>query len=159
MTPEGFRYRTSFIDLLSDEVCHYNFEQDAIQAYKNSICKDIEKLLNTRLSWPDYPADLKEVDKSIANYGLNDFSFANLTSSDERSMLVKSIENLIRKYEPRFKQVKVSMLNNINLTDRTLRININALLLVEEFDEAVVFRTQLNPTCNLFEIKEMKHEG
>ena len=56
----------------------------------------------------------------------------------------------IRRFEPRFQQVDVKMLENFDPLDRTLRFRIDALLRAEPAPEPVVFDSSMQPaTCNV----------
>lgn len=119
----------------------------------NSVRRDLENLLNTRWRCTVWPPDLSELDSSLVNYGLPDFSGVNMGLSSERETLRNVIERVIAIFEPRLKKVQVRMLQNDDSLDRILRFRIDALLMAEPTPQKIVFDSQLEPTTASFEIK------
>ena len=68
----------------------------------------------------------------------------------DRERLRRIVEQVIRTFEPRFKKVKVTLLENADAADRALRFRIDALLYAEPAPEPVVFDSQFEPTTNDF---------
>ena len=124
-----------------------------LREMKASVCRDLENLLNTRWRCVSWPPDLDELDVSLVNYGIPDFTGANMSQASERDDLRRIIEQVIRKFEPRFKTVRVTLEDNSDKFDRTLRFRIDALLYAEPAPEPVVFDSQLEPTSASFEVK------
>lgn len=127
-----------------------------VQATRNlhqSVRRDLETLLNTRCRNAKTPAGLTELDQSLVNYGIPDFTGANLASADSREEFRRTIESIIRKYEPRFKSVRVTLLDNVEPLDRTLRFRIDALVHAEPAPEPVVFDSLLEPVTRSVEVK------
>ena len=122
-----------------------------------AVRRDLEALLNTRQRVAAYPASLRELDQSMVNYGIPDFTGANLASEDSRAQFVRVIEAVIRRYEPRFKSIRVSLLDNIEPLDRTLRFRIDAVVHAEPAPEAVVFDSSLEPVTGTAEVKDSGH--
>jgi type VI secretion system protein ImpF len=124
-----------------------------LRELKQSVRRDLESLLNTRrrcLSWP--PA-LSELETSLVNYGIPDFTGSSMSRKRQREDFRRTIERVIRTFEPRFKSVQVEMLDNSEPTDQTLRFRINALLHAEPAPEPVVFDTSLEPLNGTYEVK------
>lgn len=121
---------------------------------KQSVRRDLENLLNTRWRCVAWPPNLEEVDLSLVNYGIPDFTGINMAAPSERERLRQIIERIVRKFEPRFKSVKVKLLDNVDDSDRTLRFRIDALLYAEPAPEPVVFDSQLEPTTNDFAVSD-----
>jgi type VI secretion system protein ImpF len=71
----------------------------------------------------------------------------------ERQELCRLIEEVIRRYEPRFKSVKVLLRENREDFDRTLRFRIDAVLYAEPAPEPVVFDSMLEPSSASFHVK------
>jgi len=118
-----------------------------------SVRRDLETLLNTRCRNAETPAGFTELDQSLVNYGIPDFTGANLASADSREEFRRVIESIIRKYEPRFKSVRVTLLDNVEPLDRTLRFRIDALVHAEPAPEPVVFDSLLEPVTRSVEVK------
>jgi type VI secretion system protein ImpF len=117
---------------------------------KLSLQRDLENLLNTRRRATGWPADLTELELSLASYGIPDIAGADLGSSENREQFARTVAETIRRFEPRFQQVNVSMLQNADPMERTLRFRIDALLRAEPAPEPVVFDSSMQPTtCNV----------
>jgi type VI secretion system protein ImpF len=123
-----------------------------LRELKQSVRRDLENLLNTRWRCVSWPPNLEELERSLVNYGIPDFTGANMAAPSERERLRRVIEQIVRRFEPRFKTVKVAVLGNADDQDRTLRFRIDALLYAEPAPEPVVFDSQLEPTTNDFTV-------
>lgn len=110
-----------------------------LRALKQAVRRDLQNLLNTRVRCLDLPPGLEEIKKSLVTYGIPDFTGAPLGSAPEREALGRGLQAILRRYEPRFKNVQVRLLDSTEPLDRTLRFQIDALLHVEPAPEPVVF--------------------
>ena len=124
-----------------------------LRELKESVRRDVENLLNTRVRCLTWPPHLGELKKSLVSYGIPDFTGANLGASKDREEFCRNLEVIIRQYEPRFKSVKVLPLANAEALDRTLRFRIDALLHAEPSPEPVVFDSTLEPSTGTFEVQ------
>lgn len=124
-----------------------------LRELKLSVRRDLEDLLNTRRRCGGWPADLKELERSLVGYGVPDFTGANMGSGEQREQFCRLLESVIRTCEPRFKAVQVRLLDNAESLDRTLRFRIDALLHAEPAPEPVVFDSALEPGTGSFEVK------
>ncbi len=122
-----------------------------------AVRRDLEALLNTRQRVAGYPRSMRELDQSLVNYGIPDFTGANLSSPDSRAQFVRVIEAVIRRYEPRFKAIRVSLSDNVEPLDRTLRFRIDAVVYAEPAPETVVFDSALEPVTGNVQVKESSH--
>lgn len=130
----------------------------AVRDLHQSVRRDLETLLNTRCRCGEYPAGFSELDESLVNFGIPDFTGANLASAENREEFRRAIESIIRKYEPRFKSVRVTLLDNVEPLDRTLRFRIDALVHAEPAPEPVVFDSLLEPVTRSVEVKGASNE-
>ncbi len=110
-----------------------------------SVCRDLGRLLNTRRVHRPFPTELDDLVPSCLDYGIPDFVGADLSSSDARDQLRRRMEQAIRRYEPRFERVTVSLLDNSAPGDRTLRLRIDALLRADTVLEPIVFDSVVEP--------------
>ncbi len=148
---------SSILDRLIDEEPEKTQESPRSRAQilremKAAVQRDLENLLNTRWRSLSPPDDLTQLKTSLVNYGIPDFNAAFLGTNDDRERLRQTIEQVIRKFETRFKTVKVSLLTNADSADRRLRLRIDAMLFAEPAPEPVVFDTQLEPITGDFSI-------
>ena len=124
-----------------------------LRELKQSVRRDLENLLNTRHCWETWPDELEELETSLVNYGIPDFTGVNMSLPSERERLRKVVEKVILHFEPRFKSVQVKLVENADDFDRTLRFRIDGLLYAEPAPEPVVFDSQMEPRSSSFEVK------
>jgi type VI secretion system protein ImpF len=148
---------TSVLDRLLDDEPERRQElpkarNQVLRELKESVRRDLQNLLNTRWRCSSWPPDLDELEQSLVNYGLPDFTGANLaaTRPDDFRQIV---EAAIRRAESRFKTVKVELLRHDDQIDRTLRFRINVLLYAQPAPEPLVFDSQLEPVNCTFKVK------
>ena len=121
---------------------------------KAAVRRDLEYLLNSR-SFPEkIPEGLEELNKSIAVYGLPDFTKSNIKNSSEQDKLTEQLERAIRNFEPRLMDLQIT-LDPINNVERSLRFRIIAQLKVDPIPEPIAFDTILQMGSGEFDIKEV----
>lgn len=117
-----------------------------LQELKLSVRRDLENLLNTRWRAIGPPSDLGELEQSLINYGIPDFTRGNLGTDSYRDAFLRIVESAIRKFEPRFKSVVVRRVEDDKQSlERTMHFRIEAMLLAEPAPELVVFDTRIEP--------------
>ena len=114
----------------------------SLRQLKQSVRRDLEWLLNTRQIVDGLPPDLKEVNNSLAAYGLPDFSHINIENLDDQKQMQRVIERVIQIFEPRLEDVVVTV-EPARHAERVMRFRIDARLKVEPAPEPVVFDTML----------------
>ena len=119
---------------------------EALAMLRRSVRRDIEALLNARRRWRSWPLDLAELNVSPLNYGIPDCTGGRFHGTNEREMLRREIEDTIRRFEPRFRSVRVTLASNDEKKEATLRLRIDALLHAEPAPEPISFDTVLDPT-------------
>ena len=125
----------------------------SLRELKQSVRRDLEWLLNTRHTADKVPDGLEEVNKSIAVYGLPDFTGLSSKSADDRKSLINNIETALLIFEPRFMNLKV-ILEDLDSLERGVRFRIQAILRIEPTPEPVVFDTVLQMGSGEFKVKE-----
>lgn len=138
--------------LLDDTPEHMAPRPHTVADLRAAIRRDLENLLNTRrrvLGWPD---DLTELTDSILGYGCHDLLVENVATESRRREVVAQIEAAIRRWEPRFAQLAVSMVENSDPADRTLRFRIEALIHADPAPEPMVFDSVVDPTSNMVSV-------
>src|SRR5690349_20938533 len=73
----------------------------SLRQMKESVKRDLEQLLNTRRSENCMPPDSKELENSLAAYGLPDFTSVSIKSPSEQERLLAALESAIAIFEPR----------------------------------------------------------
>lgn len=124
-----------------------------LRELKESVRRDLEDLLNTRWRCSSWPPNLDELDVSLVNYGLPDFTGANLGAPDNQEEFRRIIQRVIENYEPRFKKIDVQLIDSADPMDRVLRFRVEAMLRVEPAPEPIVFDTSLEPLTANFEVR------
>jgi len=124
-----------------------------LRELRETVRRDLEMLLNTRIRNLVWPGPLKELNQSLLNFGIPDFAGLPLATSEGRTAFAQKLQGIIRQYEPRFKTVKVQLVSNAEPLDRTLRFRIDALLNVEPAPEPVVFDSIMHANRETIEVK------
>jgi type VI secretion system protein ImpF len=124
-----------------------------LRELKQAVRRDLENLLNHRRRVQGWPAGLGELDKSLVGFGLPDFTGTPMTTPESREQLRRTLENVIRTFEPRFKTVRVHVLDTAEPRARTLRFRIDALLHADPAPEPVVFDSALEPATGTVRVK------
>ncbi len=151
----------SILDRLTDNTIyshdpslHSSFQR--IKELRQSVRRDLENLFNTRFRITDLPDNLEQLDDSLLNYGLPDLATINLLDSTSRNNFCRFLESTIRKFEPRFKNVEVTHVGNVDENDRTLRFRIEAVLHAEPLPETIIFNSILEPVTRSVKIEDMQ---
>lgn len=123
-----------------------------LEELKASVRRDLEALLNTRWRCVSPPAGMTELGQSLVNYGLEDFTSADMASDEQREALRRAIEGAIRRNEPRLHGVVVTILDTEDSLERTLRFRVEAVLRADPAPEPVDFDTVMEPVSRSFAI-------
>lgn len=116
----------------------------ATEVVRNSICADLEELLNTRRKWRSWDPNLDQLEQSLAGFGLPDFASGAFNEPRRRDELCNLIEACIRRFEPRIVNLKVTLLDANDKSSGTLRLRIDALLHAEPAPQPIAFDTLVN---------------
>lgn len=127
--------------------------QTSLRLLKNAVRRDLEWLMNTRREPEGSLDDLPEVSRSLAAFGLPDFTSANVFTSEGREGLRQRVEMSIRVFEPRLEGVRVA-LEKVEENDRSVHFRIEAQLRVEPAPEPVVFDTMLQVGSGEVRVRE-----
>jgi type VI secretion system protein ImpF len=124
----------------------------SVRDLKTSLRRDLEWLLNSRKTIEESPPSLKEVGRSVYNYGLPDVSSLYLRSAKDQAFLLDSIKIAISIFEPRLLSVKVRMEPGTD-DKRVIRFAIEGLLRMDPAPEQVFFDTMLEPMSGQYQVK------
>ncbi len=125
----------------------------SLRDLKISVRRDLEWLLNTRQFIEEIDENLEETNKSVAVYGLPDFTSVSAKNAAEQKRIVKQIETAIKLFEPRFLNLKVT-LEPSDTIERTLRFRIDARLDLEPAPEPISFDTVFQVGSSEFSVTE-----
>ena len=114
-----------------------------VRALKQSLCRDLTDLLNTRRAAEDFDPSLEHATNSLLTFGVVDFTSLNLTSAVDRERVRCSVERAIRQFEPRLTGVTVA-LEEVNASNPVLRLYIEAAMKAGSSREPVSFTATLS---------------
>lgn len=126
---------------------------ERLRRLKESVRRDLEWLLNTRRLVCEIPAELKETLRSLATYGVSDFSAMNPRNLADRELMRHRVHEAVRTFEPRLRDVVVAAEDSDEL-DHKLHFRIHAYLDVDPAPEQVSFSTILQLSSAEFEVLE-----
>ena len=125
---------------------------------KDSIARDLEALLNTRIAFDaSLTKSLPAARGSILHYGVIDFAALCLSSSVDRAAICASIEQAVRAHEPRLREIHVTLEQQAGSVNR-LHIAIRARLVVDSVHESVSFDAVLQPSSLHYDIGKATRE-
>jgi len=146
----------SLLDRLIDQEPDRNLEPpmtraQSLRELRAALRRDLEWLLNTRRAIEEPPESLREVERSVYNYGVHDTSSLYLRSPKDQEFLAKSIKTAINFFEPRLQAVNVSIEPT---TDEVhgIHFSIEGLLRMDPAPEPVFFDTLLEPTSGEYKV-------
>jgi type VI secretion system protein ImpF len=151
------RVVTSVLDRLLDYEPEISREAVAsrsksLRELKQSVRRDLEWLLNTRQVAGGLPPELKELNDSVAAFGLPDFTALNIDSADDQKSIKREIEDAVRRFEQRLEGVVVSI-EPVRATERTLRFRIDARLKIDPAPEPITFDTVLQLGSGEYQVR------
>jgi type VI secretion system protein ImpF len=151
------RIMPSVLDRLIDEEPDRAFEtlpsrSKSIEDLKQSVKRDLEWLLNTRRDAAGVPSGVKELNYSLAMYGLPDFTSFSIKSPADQGRMQRILETAISSFEPRLENVVVTMVP-VRDVEQKLRFRIDARLKIEPAPEPVTFDTVLQTVSNQYTVR------
>jgi type VI secretion system protein ImpF len=125
-----------------------------VRELKKNLRRDMEWLLNTRRN-PDAvrPDSMEQLAQSLYNYGLPDFTALSIYSLRDRGQLMVELESTIALFEPRLRDVRVTLVETPDGPSRILHFQIEGLLDMDPAPEAVSFDTTLQLASGEYEIR------
>lgn len=121
------------------------------RAYRLSVMRDVEWLLNTRrtpiFAGPGFP----EVTNSVHQYGLPDMSGLSFTNVEGRKRLTTDVADTIRRFEPRLMNVVVKLSDEAASVSE-VRFSVSATLRMDPSPEQIVFDTVLEIASGVYDV-------
>ena len=147
--------RQSVLDRLIDDPDHPEPRSwdESVIAFKNSVLRDLDWLLNARRVYPPAPESLDLVTRSIYHFGLRDLSSRSAASVETRSQLLREVQEAISTFEPRLSKVRVTLLQPPQ-GERRVSFQIEAELRTDPSPEAVLFETTLDVASKAMDVQE-----
>jgi type VI secretion system protein ImpF len=123
----------------------------AVRELIQSVRRDLQDLLNTRVPHVNWPPELSQLRDSLVNYGLP--SFTHVENARDYSTLADLIKETIERFEPRLRNVVVEPLSADDTSSRVLSFRIQAQLVVEPLDDRIAFTSTLEPVSGNFQVE------
>jgi type VI secretion system protein ImpF len=124
-----------------------------LRVFRQGIRRDLEWLLNTRRLAQKVPEGMTELDRSLASYGLPDFTTASSDSQHDQWLMQQAIEETVRTFETRLQDVVVTV-EPARGSERAMRFRIDAMLVVDPAPEPVTFDTTLQLVSGEYQVQE-----
>lgn len=148
--------RPSLLDrLLDSSQKSGNDSYFSMHELRDSVQRDLQNLMNTRVRFVSPDPQLKDLQDSIVNYGLPDLTSQQLSSKQGKQDFAAWIERTIRRYEPRFKKVSVTPLE----TERDgtgIAFRVEAVLYADPAPEDVSFDSTIDPMTQTVVLTEAR---
>ncbi|OWY37117.1 type VI secretion protein [Xenophilus sp. AP218F] len=121
--------------------------------FKRSLARDMEALLNTRLTPPTELFDAcPAASDSMLRFGIPDLSGISLLNPDDRELLRDQLRRAIEVHEPRLSRVRVN-LDAPREMERHLRFRVDAVLKVHPHRPPVTFDATLQLSSNIYKVQ------
>lgn len=127
----------------------------SIEQMVDVVRRDLEDLLNTRLSQITVSPEFAHLRASVFAFGLPDFTSTNAYTHEQRGALGRIIEVTVERFEPRLRNVRAILAKESDGEIRSVKFHIDARLRVEPSPE-VGFETTLELTTGHASIKASK---
>jgi type VI secretion system protein ImpF len=146
--------RQSVLDRLIDDPDHpepRTWDQ-SVSAFKASVMRDLEWLLNTRRVFPQAAEALDLVRSSIYHFGIPDLSSRSAQSMEARTQMQREVYEAIATFEPRMSKVRVNLVPQ-PAAERSVRFQIEGEMRTDPTPQAVVFETTLDMASKTIALK------
>ncbi|CAK12179.1 MULTISPECIES: type VI secretion system baseplate subunit TssE [Rhizobium] len=145
----------SILDRLIDEAPDRTVDPpisfvDQVRDVREAIRRDLEALLNTRRCPATPPAALSELKDALVSYGVDGIVSANLMTDQAKLKLAQAIERRIALFETRLSDVRVTILKSRTMTERALRMRIQATFSLHEGMPPISFESTIDPSTQRF---------
>ncbi|MBY3489565.1 type VI secretion system baseplate subunit TssE [Rhizobium laguerreae] len=145
----------SILDRLIDEAPDRTVDPpmsfvDQVRDIREAIRRDLEALLNTRRCPATPPAALSELRDALVSYGVDGIVSANLMTDQAKLKLAQAIERRIALFETRLSDVRVTILKSRTMTERALRMRIQATFRLHEGMPPISFESTIDPSTQRF---------
>jgi type VI secretion system protein ImpF len=145
----------SILDRLVDEAPDRTFDEpksltEQTREMREAIRRDLEALLNTRRCPAEAPALLSDLKDALVNYGVDGMVSANLVTDEAKLRLAQMIERRISMFETRLSDIRVTILKSRTMTERALRMRIQASFRLHEGMPPISFESTIDPSTQRF---------
>ena len=103
----------------------------SIDQLMNAVKRDIIALLNSRQTHQGLLDDYPECRESLLTFGLPDFTTLDASTAVRRADIGRQLEDVIRRFEPRLRDVRVTLTEPVDVRQRTLRYRVEAMMNID----------------------------
>jgi type VI secretion system protein ImpF len=149
----------SLLDRLTDEAPRIGIDgtmtrAESERAFRRSVERDVENLLNTRRTMHVAPEALADVHHSVYEYGLIDTTGIPVGTPGGRDHLLAALRDAIVRFEPRLAEVRVRLIDADQGNAPQLRFVVEATLLMDRERQQVVFDTVLEVASGEYDVHD-----
>ncbi|MBX3421658.1 MAG: type VI secretion system baseplate subunit TssE [Pirellulaceae bacterium] len=126
--------------------------RQTLDEFVASIHTNLQNLLNTRWRVSQWPPGLDELDDSLVNFGIPDFTGANMSSPGDRQLFCEIVEKMILLHDRRIMDVRVVFQDTADSADRNLRFRIEVEVRASPDPAEVTFDSQIDPMSHKIRI-------
>lgn len=123
-----------------------------LRQLKASLRRDLEWLFNSQARLDAIPEAYREVQQSLASYGLPDLTGRTLNTDREQTDLAILMEELLHLFEPRLRPVSVFPVGGSGPL-RQIRFQIDGVLRVDPAPERIVFDSSFDPASSYYRVE------
>ena len=114
----------------------------SVEDLKKAVAEELGILFNTRCSLP--LDKVEELGRTVYTYGFPDFLNYSFKAKSEQLLLENTIIKTLNSFEPRLKNIQVTVKENPNDLKRLIFVKIEAILYANESNKAICFETIIN---------------
>lgn len=130
---------------------------ESMTAFKRSVLRDLEWLLNTRRTTEAGADDFPELHRSAFRYGLADLSSLSADSPSVRRGLRREVEEVLEIFEPRLTKVRVSLVETDGEQAQRIHFLVEGLLQMEPEPERIAFDTVLEVASGKIKVADQSN--
>jgi type VI secretion system protein ImpF len=128
--------------------------EESERAFRRSVERDVELLLNTRRTMEPAPEALGEVRRSVYEYGLIDTTGLAVGTKAGRDRLLAQLQDAIERFEPRLANPRVRLVEADQARAPQLRFVVEATLRMDPSPEQMVFDTVLEVASGEYAVRD-----
>lgn len=149
----------SIFDRLTDEAPRVSVDPqvtraESERAFRRSVERDVESLLNSRRTMHPAPHGLPELRQSVYDYGLIDTTGIPVGTKAGRERILAGLRDAITRFEPRMLDPKIRLVDADQVRSPQMRFVIEATLVMDREREHVVFDTLLEVASGEYDVHE-----
>ena len=122
------------------------------RAFRTSVQRDVEWLLNTRRSIVAVPAQYAALQDSVFEFGIPDTTGLAVGTAEGRKELQTMLQEALQRFEPRLAEARVKMVDTTAGSVPQIRFSVEAILRMDPSPERVVFDTVLEVASGVYDV-------